>query len=244
MKLHTFLFATIFAAALAILSSGCSDIGICVNGQGPLTDSTLSVASFSGIHISDNANVYLRQGPVQEVTVTTQENILEDIDIEVINDILLIKLDGCHYSYDLDVFVTLAQPLSEISVSGSGDLIGDTLIQAAQNLTLDISGSGEISLETTATDIESEISGSGGLNLSGTAVNHNLKISGSGDLSSYDLVCDNHDLGVSGAGTGEVYVNGGTLDVRISGSGKVYYKGSPSSINTQITGSGSLVDDN
>lgn len=244
MKSHTFFLTALFGIVLAFLGSSCSDIGICVNGQGPMADSTLTLATFSGIHVSDNANVYITEGTVQEVKVSTQENILEDLDIEVVNDLLIIKLDGCHYSYDMDVFVTLTQPLSEVSVSGSADVFSDTLVTAAQELDLDISGSGAISLDVATTNISSRISGSGGLNLSGTATNHELKISGSGALSSYDLVCDNHDLTVSGSGTGKVFVNGGTLDVKISGAGKIFYRGTPGSINTQISGSGSLTDDN
>ncbi|MEM7367850.1 MAG: head GIN domain-containing protein [Bacteroidota bacterium] len=244
MKFRTFFLSALFASILAILGSSCSDIGICVNGQGPIADSTLNLPAIAGIHISDNANLYISQGTTQEVSVSSQENILEDLDIEVVNDILMVKLNGCHYSYDMDVFVTLAQPLTEVSVSGSGDVFSDTLISAAQNLDLDISGSGAISLEVQATDIQSRISGSGDLNLSGTATNHELKISGSGALASYDLICDNHDLTVSGSGSGKVFVNGGSLDVKISGAGKIYYKGTPSSINTQISGSGALIDDN
>jgi hypothetical protein len=95
-----------------------------------------------------------------------------------------------------------------------------------------------------ATDIETSISGSGDIRLAGEATNHTLKVSGSGNLSGYELKSINQMITISGTGNAEVFVDGGILDAKISGSGKVYYKGNSSSFSADITGSGSVIDAN
>ncbi|GAB4412448.1 MAG: head GIN domain-containing protein [Bacteroidia bacterium] len=234
----------LFLGLLAFAQMGCNDLGVCLNGRGPITEQTLDLAAFRGIHLTQNANVYLAQGDSQQVVVKAQENVLEKLDFTVVNEILVIDLEGCFYSYDLDVYVTLDQPVSEIQVSGSGDVIGKDTLAAAADLVLNVSGSGEISLDVDATAIRSDISGSGAINIGGTATSHAIKLSSSGQIGAYDLVATDHTVNISGSGKSYIYLEGGSLDVKITGSGSVYYRGTPGSVSTTITGSGKLVDDN
>jgi hypothetical protein len=234
--------ALALTAALGL--SACTDEFICVNGKGPLTETTLDLAPIQGLRVGGSANVYLSEGSTQEIRVRTQENIIPALDFEVIGDALVIDLDGCYHSYDLDVYITLAQPLAEIQVSGSADVRSQGRLTAADTLKLDVSGSGEISLESEAKFVLSSISGAGGISLDGAADSHWADLSGSGDLKAFGFLTTNSYLVVTGATQSEVSVNSGILDVNLSGAGTVTYKGLPSSINTRISGSGRVINGN
>ena len=224
--------------------SGCDQLNICENGRGSTLEETLDMAAFAGVAVSTNANVYLTTGDSQRVVVQAQENVFEALDFHVVDEVLVIDLDQCFYSYDLDVYITLDQPLKRVEVSGSGDVFTLEKVTVADALTLEVSGSGEISLEADANEVKNRISGAGGINLSGSAASIDTRISGSGGIDAYSMPTQAHQVQVSGSGKAKVFVDGGSLDVNISGSGTVFYRGTPASINTAITGSGRLVDDN
>ncbi|MDX1908316.1 MAG: head GIN domain-containing protein [Bacteroidia bacterium] len=229
-------------ALTGLLATSCVDEQLCVNGNGTVATDTLALETISGIEVRGNANLYISQGTTQEVIVKTDENLLDRVEATIENGVLVLDLKGCAYSYDLDVYVTFSEPIKSIKVSGSGDVYGDAALTAADELDLNITGSGSMTLELEGKNINSRISGSGDLILKGKAETHILRVTGSGDLSGYGLFTQNTDISVSGSGKAEILVEGGSLDVEISGSGSVYYKGSPAAINTRISGSGRLVD--
>ncbi|MEM7654819.1 MAG: head GIN domain-containing protein [Bacteroidota bacterium] len=245
MKTSQIFLAFLLAAAFSIVTSGCEQLNPCVNPSNTNEEQTLSVNDFSAIHLKGSGEVFLTYGDTESVVVKAPQEVLDRLDVSVNSGILLLDVDGCFSgNFDLEYYVTIAQPVKELSVSGSGDIFGQNEIEAATDLTLDISGSGLMSLEVAATNISSRISGSGELSLIGIATSHDARISGSGDLYAFDLKTIDNDIQVSGSGDAEIFSEGGTLDVKISGAGTVYYKGTPASINTQVTGSGDLIDAN
>lgn len=245
MKTSQIFFLFLLTIAFTIVSSGCEQLTPCVNPSNTTQEQTLAMTDFSGLHLKGTGEVYLTYGETESVVVNAPQEVLDRLDVSVNSGLLVLDVDGCFIgNYTLEYYVTVAQPLKEISVSGSGDIYGQNELIAASELDLDISGSGLMSLELDATQIDSRISGSGELSLLGTATAHDVQISGSGDLYAFDLKTVDHNIQVSGSGDAEVFVDGGDLDVKISGSGTVYYKGTPGSVNTQISGSGDLIDAN
>lgn len=244
MKPFTYL-TTFLAFALLLGLTSCDDGEFCKDGKGSIHVSNVDVPAFSGAHLKVGANVFISQGEEQAVRIEAQRNVMEELDIAVVNGILVIDLDRCFFSYDMDVYITLAQPLTSLDISGSGDIIGDGQLLAAEDAFLGISGSGDMRLNVDAVHLESHISGSGNINVSGITDTHEILISGSGDVRAFDLQSTDTDVRISGSGRADVFiVDGGTLDVRISGSGDVRYLGNPEQINTQISGSGNLINAN
>lgn len=85
------------------------------------------------------------------------------------------------------------------------------------------------------------VSGSGNVLIEGAAVNRfTLSVSGDGDLKAFSMVAVRADIDISGSGKTEITVTD-ELKVDISGSAVVYYKGSPSSVESSISGSGKLI---
>ena len=93
-------------------------------------------------------------------------------------------------------------------------------------LDLAISGSGNIEA-LSEFDIESE----------------SVDLSGSGKLKLFKVIGQDCNVALSGSGNVEVNVQN-ELVVDLSGSGNVYYKGVPNSIQSDISGSGSVIDAN
>jgi hypothetical protein len=221
------------------LTTGCNVDGLCKRGKGELETRTFDLASIQGLDIEGEARVFLRQGDVQQVEVQSHANVFKALDLRVADGLMIGKLDGCWTNADLTYFITITEPLNQVNVSGSSELIGETLIRAADQLDLDVSGSGDIELDLEASDIFADISGSGKIRLKGTADDQRIRVSGSGDYLAFDLIADDCVATVSGSGKVEVYVTG-DLDATVSGSGDVLYRGTPTSVQSNISGSGDV----
>ena len=107
------------------------------------------------------------------------------------------------------------------------------------DLTLSVSGSGKIKVENlTVEKTELKISGSGTVSASGKAENINAFISGSGKMKAAGLEANDASVDISGSGSAEVWAKK-TLNAVVSGSGIIYYKGSPH-ITLRSSGSGKI----
>jgi len=231
----------VLITVLGTMLLGCEDEEFCRNGKGPVEIEEFVLPTFDGVQLRRSAAVFIQQGEEQRVQVEAERNVFEELDLEVRNGILIIDLDRCFFSRDIQVFLTLTEPLSELVITGSGNMISEGQLIAADNLYLEIKGSGDISLDLDAIDIKTLISGSGDIELSGVADSHEVQISGSGDLDAYDLTVQDYEVRISGSGKAEIFVNGGTLNANINGSGDILYGGTPETINSQITGSGNII---
>lgn len=204
----------------------------------------VTVDSFDKITMRIGGTVYVTQGNMDEVMIEGDREDMEEVSIEVRGGELVIESRRRsswrfweNNNTRLDVYVTVKE-LSEVTVSGSGDIVGQNTIET-NDFRARVSGSGDIEMALDARNISTGISGSGNIELSGSARSGSLSISGSGKLLAENLKVDDFEVSISGSGRGSIMVYG-ELDVRISGSGSVYYSGEPTAINTRISGSGKV----
>jgi hypothetical protein len=142
-----------------------------------------------------------------------------------------------------------------LGVSGSGSM--EIEIEASGNLEANVSGSGELNVRGSSKSTHGQVSGSGRANLtlnmtgeadfsisgsgkieaSGKASELEASISGSGKVLASNLEVVSADIHISGSGGVETNVKE-AIDARISGSGNVRYKGNPSKVNVDSSGSG------
>ncbi len=242
-------FKWLFLMAFTVVSlSGCyfgddDDGGIfrCEGGDGEVITRIIDLPNFDAIHLSSSVYVYLRQGPTQKVEVEGQENIIELLELDVQNDTWDIEFDRCIRDYkDFKVYITIPE-ITSVKVSGSGHVIGENE-WTGDDLTLRVSGSGEMDLALDVDNLDSKISGSGRMRLEGTTDDFYLKISGSGDYNAFDLEALEGEVNISGSGDVDVRVVD-YLKVKISGSGDLRYKGFPA-LDVNITGSGDVTNAN
>jgi len=238
---------SILLLSLTLSYTSCVKDYICISGEGEIMSTTLNIDSFIGINSMGAEKVTITQGGVQKVEVLSQENIVAHLQTEVIGGIWKIKLDDglCFTDYDLSINITTPN-IEEVSITGSADIhINDFYNQ--DQLSINITGSGDIELHDfkDCTDLSIDILGSGNIDCLGQfddLENINLDIGGSGDFYGFNAETNNCDIDITGSGMCKVSVKD-HLDVKISGSGDIYYKGNPFQ-NTNITGTGRLIDSN
>jgi len=231
-------------AAFMCLFSSCNYLSDndhnSVAGSGVVVEEIRDVAAFHSVETRGSCNVYFAKGAVQELRLVGEDNILALISTWVRHDGTLIIEPTKSYSSnsELRAYVTM-QDIQGFRILGAGTIRGESIF-SCESLNLDIIGAGNIEIDVRANSISSTITGSGNIFLAGRADFHSISISGAGHLKASKLETSITDIQISGAGNCYVFVRD-VLNVRLTGAGDVYYSGSPSEINLQITGSGHVI---
>lgn len=186
------------------------------------------VDSFNRIAFRTAGKLYLRQGSPQKVEVEgDREFIEEELEIRVDGDKLIIGKEsnwgwGWHNNDEERITVYVTVPNIEgLSVSGSGDLIGETKITTSR-LNLAVSGSGSLTIEADVSgDVDSDLSGSGRIDLKGKCRDFDTHVSGSGKIDLSITVAERANFGVSGSGKVRAAGTAQEAKATISGSGQV-----------------------
>lgn len=224
-----------FLAAAVISLTACED----EFGNDPIVV-TYDTIPFDRIDLATSSDIRIIQSNFYQVVIEGQESDVYDTDVRVIDQWLIIEEHG---SIDSRQVITIYVPsLLQLDLHGSSDIYGESEIRQNGNMELRNFGSGEIDLYVETDNLDILVAGSGDLFLEGQTDNVYIDLTGSGWARSFNLISDFSDVRVSGSGSAEVTVDN-DLDVFISGSGDVFYKGHPG-INSQITGSGKLINAN
>ncbi|MFS4467704.1 head GIN domain-containing protein [Maribacter sp. 2210JD10-5] len=214
-----------------------------IKGNGNETTIERSTPDYDAIAVSGWFDVDLVDGNEGELTLEGESNLLEYIKTEVKDGKLIIKTEkGINLkpsNWNSGIRITVpVESVDAISLSGSGDIVGKTIIKTNSLKTV-MSGSGDITLKLDAEKVDASMSGSGDITLSGNTTHFEATISGSGDIKAFDLDADNVDATVSGSADIKVTANK-MLKARVSGSGDITYKGNPEKVDTKTSGSGDI----
>lgn len=237
MKTNFFLLAGL---VLTMSATGCGERGIfCHRPEGPNVTQTLILDDLTGFELQIAADITLRQGETQTITVTGAQNHIDLLKTDVNNGIWKIKYTECtRGANDLHIDITVPD-ITYLAISGSGDVETDGRFTLQSNVKVEISGSGDLELEVEASRLESKITGSGNMTLAGSAPDADHTITGSGKIEAFGLATDNTDAEISGSGNMKIAV-AKNLNATISGSGDIYYTGNPA-VTTRISGSGNVI---
>ncbi len=214
-----------------------------IEGNGHVKKETRQVSDFTAIASSGSWDVMLAYGESNAIQVEGDENLLEYIETKVEDGRLTIKSKksvNLRSKNKITIYVSVTR-LTGISLSGSGDIIGNGKFANEGNTEFKLSGSGNIKLafhKVKRADVS--ISGSGNIRLSGTAGSVEAKVSGSGNADCSELIADNAAARISGSGNVKINANN-SIDATISGSGNISYRGAASDVKKHVSGSGRLV---
>jgi hypothetical protein len=201
---------------------------------------TRSVSGFNSIESGGPFNVHVKIGGTESVRLDVDDDVVNDVKTEVEGGVLKI---GFRRNFSLrnhnikrgDIYVT-AKSLSGLSNSGSGNLDLDGAL-TGQNVSVILSGSGNIRAAVKASALETRISGSGGIHIKGNTESAEFRISGSGEINGTGLTTETLAATISGSGSISITANK-TVSARITGSGSVSYSGNATIGETRYTGSG------
>ncbi|HEY4966182.1 MAG TPA: head GIN domain-containing protein [Puia sp.] len=218
----------------------CRFFGKRIHGNGNVKSVERSVSAFKEVEANGNIKLVVIQGDLKPVRIESDENLLPYIEVLQEGDHITIQTrPGVNLipTGDLNVYVT-SPTYKSIEVSGSSDIIGQTRITSTDELTLNASGAGDIEMEVDAPKISAGISGSGSVKLKGQAKDFDVDLSGAGHAYCYDLLTENTTVGISGAGSAQVFASV-KLNANVSGAGNISYKGN-ASVSQEISGAGSV----
>jgi len=216
----------LFALASATFLQSCmEDENLCLTGSGRVNEYDISVTQFDKISISGPVNLRIKQGPVQEVTVFAEPELMQPIKYKVSNGELEIGYEDnitC-FNTSFGVWIAITVPdLKEI------EAFGDNIIESDGDLDLD--------------ELFINASGKSVMTLKGKVTNQSIFISGETVVNHFNLLTQSTALDISGKGTLEVSCES-ELDIDVDGIATISYKGNPT-ITQKVTGSLNLIDAN
>jgi len=217
----------IVAVSSLLLFSSCREIfAKRIRGNGNITTQTRSAGEFNSIDVSGNIDVYARQDSASSVKVEADENLQQYIETMNEGNVLRIKTqEGYHLrsSKAIKVYVSSAA-FKQFEASGACDVYSEGKITSSSDIDFQLSGSCDATMDLNAPKISVNMSGAGSIKLKGETKDFRVQGSGSTDIKSFELLAENVDLDLSGAGDAEVYASS-KLTGSISGAADVRYKG-------------------
>lgn len=243
------------ALILAVASSGC--LGDIVRGNGQVVGEQRQVSPFGRVETSGSFDVNIAKSGMTMVVLRGESNLLSLVVTESDGETLHLYLrDGASMSTTAPITISVSTPsLEGLETSGSGDVtargFSSNVLSAessgsgalslevrAVELDLECSGSGDTSIEgLVARRVELDLSGSGDVTLQGAAQTLEVESSGSGDVEAQSFIARDADLDLSGSGSVRVQTQA-ELRGRISGSGDATIIGNPHHRNIDSSGSG------
>lgn len=138
----------------------------------------------------------------------------------------------------IDVTLPGKRSFRRFELLGTGDMQLAGLSQPEAKLLL--AGSGTIEAQGDVQKLDVSLAGSGSISAKGKADDLNVDVKGSGKINLGDLAARNVDIDIAGSGKVEVAPQE-ALNVDVAGSGTVYLRSEPKSIETHFAGSGRIV---
>jgi hypothetical protein len=227
------------AFIVAMLFTCCINMGERVNGSGNIKTENRQVGKADKIKVMGDIDVFIDQGPTS-VKVEADDNLLQYIETSVNDGWLKIKTrHNVNINSEKPVKVYLVTPeITDLDVSGSGNIKCNQKFSTDNNTSFSISGSGDILAAINAPKVEAHISGSGNLHISGETKDVAIHISGSGNYDGAELKAENANVSIAGSGDAGLFADN-KLKASVAGSGNIKYKGN-ATVDSHIAGSGSV----
>ncbi|MEO5947233.1 MAG: head GIN domain-containing protein [Chitinophagaceae bacterium] len=224
-----------------VIISSCNYVGgERIRGNGNMKVENRTLSSFDAVNVSCNTDLYVKQDSIFSVRVEADENLMEYIITELDGNTLKIRSkDGVNLKSSSSIKVYVSGPsFNHFKASEASDIFSENKITSKEAIAIDISGASDVKMELMAPQIEANLSGASSLTLSGQTKDFKVDGSGSTDINCFDLQTENTVIKLSGSGNANVFASV-KLDLRISGSADVRYKGNPT-VSQKISGAGSV----
>ena len=190
-----------------------------IQGSGNIISESRELNNFTSIVLLGSIDMNIKTSENNNCVVVADDNLIPYIKTEVINNKLNISLNES-YSSEEKLVVNINTPnYDEVSLSGSGNI--NILDFKNNNLSLNISGSGNI---TGNGEVETLV----------------VKINGAGNLMSKEIKSKSATITINGSGDGEVFASD-SISAKINGSGNIKYFGNPENVDSIINGSGNII---
>ena len=230
------------AAPMATVSASPLDWigGERMRGSGAVKKQARAVAHFTGLSLSVPAQLDLRIGNSEGITIETDDNLLPLIETVIDNGTLKIRPVKKNMNLQATTMkiIVRAREVDRVALGGSGAIRSDAL--RGGRMQFDLGGSGSIDVKSIDGDAVSvTVGGSGNFKTGGgNAKTVSVSIGGSGNVDLGKMAAAKASVSVAGSGTAVVWARD-TLSATIAGSGDVHYYGDPT-VSRSVVGSGDV----
>ena len=200
-----------FLAAVSFLCVSCVYVNTnykggknAIKGEGLVVSKSFDLKDFDAIKINGNADVLFTQGENWDVTVRTQENVLDYLDYKVSEGVLVIEAKD-RRSVRAEVYsLTIQAPaLKGIEVNGSADFELPAGLKSDESLKVQVNGAGD-------------------LDFKGVACRElKLQVNGAADINAHDVDVETLKVEINGAGDCEVSGKAGEASFDVNGAGDI-----------------------
>lgn len=210
-----------------------------VTGDGNVTKQVRMIKSFSEINIDGLFDVTISQGDKESVTVETDANLQEFVEVSNNGNSLMVGLVSLKIKKisHMKIHIVL-KDVSKITGHGLGDLKTGMILKLAL-LELRINGVGDAKFKLDCNQFNLKCEGVADVYLSGTSKRVKMDCRGVGDIHAYDLKVTDLKLKQTGVGDTKVHVTG-DLTIDFSGVGDISYKGEPKTKKIEQEGVGTV----
>ena len=190
-----------------------------IKGSGTIISDYRELNNFTSLDLSGSIDININYSDNYSCTVIGDDNLIPFIKTEVINNNLKILINKS-YSSTVGLVVNVNTPeYDTVLISGSGD--SNIVDFKGNNLTLNISGSGDITAN-------------------GDVQTLKAKINGSGDILATKLKSKSATIEINGSGDAIIWAEN-LIIAKINGSGDIKYYGNPTNVESNINGSGDII---
>lgn len=209
------------------------------SGSGNIKSENRTVNNFTEISVGSSFDVEVKIGPVTEVSVEADDNVIKHIGTEVSGNTLKITLEDNYSVSNAHLRIYITTPaLTAIRTSGSASVIVQDVITSKEKLTFKATSSSDIKAEVDAPEVEADASSSATINLSGKTKTYYAEASSSSDIKSWDLLSENATAKASSSATIKLHASV-SLDAKASSSADIIYHGA-ATVNKSESSSGSV----
>lgn len=202
-------------------------LGAChhVTGSGNIITEKRSTGEFKGVHIGGGFTAEVRIGPVTEVVVEADDNVMDRIRTRVEGGILKVETDRLNNTTNVHLKVYITTPvLTTVKGSGGAHVEVRSNIQSTEKLKFAASSGATVQAEVDAPEVEADASSAGSLQLSGKTRDYDASSSSGANIKSWDLLSENTKVSVSSGADAAVHASV-KLKASASSGGNVSYHG-------------------
>lgn len=241
--------------ALVSMTMMSSCVSVNLNGsdydstptQVPEMNKKTAMQPFDKVSVVNSFKVIYEQGTEYSVRVEASEQAFKEMTVYVKEGELRIrkavKKTSPTVSFsDVKLYVT-SPAIKGIEIAGSGMFAASNKIDVANDLNIEIAGSGNVMLvDMNCKDTNMEIAGSGGIEMGNLATQKaKAEIAGSGDINIGIMSCNKFNIEIAGSGNVNCdNITADDVDTDIAGSGNVTLKGKIKNPTQEIVGSGKV----
>jgi len=228
---------------LIIITLGLLTLNSCqggIVGNGNVETRDEKIGNFSRLDISGNFLVILEPSDKPFVRMEMDENLFDIVKVSEEGSTLRI-VTRLNILQARKKTITIGyKDLDKMELSGSIKMVSESTLRL-ESLNILVTGAGRLDFDIEAKTLKLDLSGASECDFRGKVDKLSIHLSGAGDFDARDLMANEVDVDLSGAGNARVYAKD-KLDVSISGVGSVRYRGEPE-IHKSVSGLGSLKRD-